>query len=573
MADADWGGQPGSRLGLDIGGTLAKLVFFESESRPSWCNGRIAEVLHILGTSAEEARESLESGADFGPHEEYDGKTMQDWQQVFARQRSFGAWGEHDRELSLADDELGGRLHFLTFRSDHMERFVALMEKEELQNGISEICCTGGGAYKYAAMFKDRLDIELRPVDELAVVVQGIAWLVERPVKEMIWLEPLGNVQEAVEPATPRRECLSLGAAALYPFLLVNIGSGVSIVKVNGLNSFERVSGSAIGGGTFWGLCRLLCPDCSDFAQAGQLAQQGDASSVNLLVEDIYGGDYTMSDGAVLPGSLTASFFAKAATAESHSGATDSAAVVHALTKMVSSNICQIAYLNAKMHSVKRIVFTGNFLRQNPVAREAISENMRRVSAAHRDDPFRALFLQHEGYFGALGSFLHNVKEPHRVPASRRAQSGPLGDLIRQLEDPFGTQESLVTEMPTHAAEHEASAPSRAKSNATSVVEVVSKGMRSLSERASSVRSRATSWVVRRKAPDNGSNDSGDEGYNSNQSTSAEKSSRATSESTTEETPCAATLLSSPSLSITSPSKKDLRCNSCLEESEDIISI
>ena len=28
MVDADWGGHSGSRLGLDIGGTLAKLVFF-----------------------------------------------------------------------------------------------------------------------------------------------------------------------------------------------------------------------------------------------------------------------------------------------------------------------------------------------------------------------------------------------------------------------------------------------------------------------------------------------------------------------------------------------------------------
>jgi type II pantothenate kinase len=43
-----------------------------------------------------------------------------------------------------------------------------------------------------------------------------------------------------------------------YPYLVVNIGSGVSILKVTSPTAFERVSGSSIGGGTYWGLCRLL---------------------------------------------------------------------------------------------------------------------------------------------------------------------------------------------------------------------------------------------------------------------------------------------------------------------------
>lgn len=34
-----------------------------------------------------------------------------------------------------------------------------------------------------------------------------------------------------------------------YPFLIVNIGSGVSIVKVSSPSTFERVSGTALGGG------------------------------------------------------------------------------------------------------------------------------------------------------------------------------------------------------------------------------------------------------------------------------------------------------------------------------------
>lgn len=46
--------------------------------------------------------------------------------------------------------------------------------------------------------------------------------------------------------------------ADIYPYLLVNIGSGVSMIKVSGPNEFERIGGSSLGGGTLWGLLSLL---------------------------------------------------------------------------------------------------------------------------------------------------------------------------------------------------------------------------------------------------------------------------------------------------------------------------
>lgn len=50
----------------------------------------------------------------------------------------------------------------------------------------------------------------------------------------------------------------------MFPYMLVNIGSGVSILKVTGENQFERISGTSLGGGTLWGLLRLTT-DCKDF--------------------------------------------------------------------------------------------------------------------------------------------------------------------------------------------------------------------------------------------------------------------------------------------------------------------
>lgn len=62
----------------------------------------------------------------------------------------------------------------------------------------------------------------------------------------------------------------------------MNIGSGVSMLKVSGDGNYERVSGSSLGGGTFWGLCRLLTK-CRGFDEMLELSAKGDNSKVGCL--------------------------------------------------------------------------------------------------------------------------------------------------------------------------------------------------------------------------------------------------------------------------------------------------
>jgi type II pantothenate kinase len=57
--------------------------------------------------------------------------------------------------------------------------------------------------------------------------------------------------------------------------MLVSIGSGVSIIKVSDFSTFERVSGTMIGGGTLLGLSNLLT-GIKDFDQILDLSKQGD---------------------------------------------------------------------------------------------------------------------------------------------------------------------------------------------------------------------------------------------------------------------------------------------------------
>ena len=78
-----------------------------------------------------------------------------------------------------------------------------------------------------------------------------------------------------------------------------------------------------------------------------------------------------------------------------------------------------VAYLSSLLDSVdvwlfrldmqiQRVVFTGNFLRRNRIAQQTVSYSLAKWSELSGGPPAEALFLKHEGYFGAVGAFLAN---------------------------------------------------------------------------------------------------------------------------------------------------------------------
>jgi type II pantothenate kinase len=77
----------------------------------------------------------------------------------------------------------------------------------------------------------------------------------------------------------------------IYPYLLVNIGSGVSMIKVSGPQSYQRIGGTSLGGGTLWGLLSLIT-GARNFDDMLAMAEKGDNTAVDMLVGDIYGTGY-----------------------------------------------------------------------------------------------------------------------------------------------------------------------------------------------------------------------------------------------------------------------------------------
>lgn len=188
-------------------------------------------------------------------------------------------------------------------------------------------------------------------MDELTCLLTGLNFTLKHVPNECFYLEHRGNHELPVR----NPHCMS----GVFPYLLVNIGSGVSILKVESENQFKRVGGSCLGGGTYWGLCRLLL-GAKTFEEAMMYGIEGNHHNVDMLVGDIYGGDYNRFN---LKASTVASAFGKMVMQDEVKVTKADAAA--SLLHMIGANIAQLAYMTARENDVPRILFAGNFLRMN----------------------------------------------------------------------------------------------------------------------------------------------------------------------------------------------------------------
>lgn len=171
------------------------------------------------------------------------------------------------------------------------------------------LIATGGGAHLFYELFEKELDIVVQKEDEMKCLITGLNFFTLIP-DEVFWYSdelvsklhdhlpskknregsadgtdlegvktekasPIPNLQnqgpDSLPIPTPSQDLPRPSPSPpLYnplfdshpspklPCLLVNIGSGVSIIKVDDYGKFERVSGTSLGGGTLWGLLSLL---------------------------------------------------------------------------------------------------------------------------------------------------------------------------------------------------------------------------------------------------------------------------------------------------------------------------
>ncbi|XP_037394836.1 pantothenate kinase 2, mitochondrial isoform X2 [Pygocentrus nattereri] len=158
-----------------------------------------------------------------------------------------------------------------------------------------------------------------------------------------------------------------------------------------------RPTSAHLGGGTFLGMCCLLT-GCSTFEEALEMASKGESTRVDKLVRDIYGGDYERFG---LPGWAVASSFGNMMCKEKRDSVSKED-LARATLVTITNNIGSITRMCALNENIERVVFVGNFLRVNTLSMKLLAYALDYWSKGQ----LKALFLRHEGYFGAVGALL-----------------------------------------------------------------------------------------------------------------------------------------------------------------------
>ena len=325
-------------------------------------------------------------------------------------------------------------LKFKTIETELIEQFIQLIHKiiKKYNNGnyqTTKLIATGGGAFKFKSLLDQEfasLNVPIIQLDEMKCLINGLDYFINETNGEEIFTY---NETDGEIP-------IDINSTTIYPYMLVNIGSGVSILKVTGPNQFERVGGSSLGGGTLWGLLSLIT-GAKSYDQMLQWAQEGDNTNVDMLVGDIYGTDYgkiglkassiASSFGKVFQGERNENNLqineSESSESSSRSSSIHTIPIVHkepnhnniflpefnnkdiskSLLYAVSNNIGQIAYLQAKIHNVEKIYFGGSYIRGHLTTMNTLSYAINFWSNGTK----KAFFLRHEGYLGSMGAFLY----------------------------------------------------------------------------------------------------------------------------------------------------------------------
>lgn len=319
------------------------------------------------------------------------------------------------------------KLMFYSIETERIDAFIKLLHNiikvwNQDNYKTTQIIATGGGAFKFYDLLNKEFPIlygKIGQFDEMECLIKGLDFFIHKVDSEVFTYNDQDGIQEI-------DQLNKNNSNGIYPYMLVNIGSGVSILKVDKPNVFTRVGGSSLGGGTLWGLLSLIT-GAKTYDQMLTWAQNGDNTNIDMLVGDIYGTGYNKIG---LKSSSIASSFAKAfqhrkpsLSSSTNLNETDhqlltsteeiqkrnksfkNEDICKSLLYAISNNIGQIAYLQANIHNVKTIYFGGSYIRGHLTTMNTLSYAINFWSEGSK----QAFFLKHEGYLGAMGALLNGL--------------------------------------------------------------------------------------------------------------------------------------------------------------------
>ncbi|MFX1410088.1 MAG: hypothetical protein ACFFA6_07030 [Promethearchaeota archaeon] len=175
--------------------------------------------------------------------------------------------------------------------------------------------------------------------------------------------------------------------------LIVTIGTGTSMVSKK--DSIKHLGGTAMGGGFFMGLIKILF-NIGNFEEALNLAKKGNRYNVDLKVSDIYAQEDDRVDllfrefTAASLGKIDLNFIMNSFKKEDF---------INSIICMIGENIGTIANLMADNNDITNIIFCGGFLKKNTLIKQILS-------LFCKINKKKAIFLKNSEFCAAIGALV-----------------------------------------------------------------------------------------------------------------------------------------------------------------------
>ncbi|MFB5661802.1 type II pantothenate kinase [Alteribacillus sp. HJP-4] len=253
---------------------------------------------------------------------------------------------------------INGKCHYKKMSTADIASLNTWMKQSFKQ---PDIHITGGkaGAFLHESEF-----INARRINEFEATCEGVKWLLEN--------------NSLLKDTGPN-------------FMVTNVGTGTSIHYIKG-NSYERIGGSGMGGGTLLGLSYLLTGE-DDYDTILKLGNNGNGRLLNLTVSDIYS-----HEKPPISGDLTASNFGNLMQMKQEKLSKED--YISSVVRMIGETITTMSVQAAERLNTDSIVYIGSTFARHDVLKNIISGYTELRGK-------KAYFIEHGEYSGAIGAILN----------------------------------------------------------------------------------------------------------------------------------------------------------------------
>ncbi|CUV07484.1 unnamed protein product [Cryptosporidium hominis] len=248
---------------------------------------------------------------------------------------------------------------------------------------------TGGGSVKFKTILESKYKIKVVRFDEMKSIVNGCF--------ELFGNLSTGNLQQPHFYSILKGETFLVrmdSHTRIFPSLVISVGSGVSIIRVENQNQFERVSGTRFGGGTVFGISKLL--GVENYGDLLKLYSSYERKNGQNL------GESTHLSGCFFKEFVKESSITSSSLPQYLGEAEQKEKFVHNIVNMMYSDLSYLICLISSNYKYENIVFCGNYVSNH---HKIIIKSIKKYSYM-LNDKVNVFFHYLDGFFGAIGAYL-----------------------------------------------------------------------------------------------------------------------------------------------------------------------